>query len=95
VVLVFQYLQKNAELREGDLTAKTQDLRRRVSERNGCGEFRWIAEKTKKGLGDRAFFLAPVNAQMSDDLERVLKAYADNHGLEFELARAVQGIAAP
>jgi hypothetical protein len=94
VVLVFQYLQRNAKRREKDLATKVENLRSRVSERLGCGQFRWIAEKTKKGLGDLAFFVAAVSPQMADPLDRVLAGYAQTHGLECELVRGVQGIPA-
>jgi hypothetical protein len=96
VVLVFQYLQRNAERRRRDLAEKVRDLNSEVgSEGLDCERFRWIVERTKKGLGDLAFFLAPINFQMAGELDRVLKAYAEKHGLEFELVRAAQGIAAP
>ena len=94
VVLVFQFLQKNAEHREKDLVAKIEDLHSEVSKRFGCGQFRWIAESTKKGLGDLAFFLAPVSPQLADPLDRVLTAYAQMHNLECGPARGVRGIAA-
>jgi hypothetical protein len=95
VVLVFQYLQRNAERREKDLTEKSRDLHRRVgSEELGRKHFRWIAERTKKGLGDLAFFVAAVTSQMADPLDRVLTAYARTHDLECELVRGVQGIPA-
>jgi hypothetical protein len=96
VVVVFQYLQRNAGRRRRDLAEKIRDLHREVgSEGLDREQFRWIAERTKNGLGDLAFLLAPINIQMADELDRVLTAYAKTHGLEFGLVRAAQGIAAP
>jgi hypothetical protein len=95
VVLVFQYLQRNAKRREKDLATRVEDLHSKVCNRLGCGQFRWIAERTKKGLGDLAFFVAAVSPQMADPLDRVLAVYAQTHDLECELVRGVQGIPAP
>jgi hypothetical protein len=91
VVMVFQFLQKKAELREGDMKERSQRLNEILrSTMENRGSIHWIAEKTSKGLGELAFFVIGAGSESSNGLERLLDDYAQAHGLHIGLVRATQ-----
>lgn len=87
VVLVTQFLVKNAHLREKQLKKKRRLLRDQLCSAHcvSSGVFS-VAERTKNGLGEIAFFIIPVGLQISDRLGPVLEAYAKTHDLQREVS---------
>jgi len=82
-VLLFQFLQKNANRREDDLNERGQRLHKRLcSVQSYRGSVRWIAEKTRNGLGELAFFTIGVGSEVSKRLDSALRKYAKTHGLK-------------
>ncbi|MGO8787064.1 MAG: hypothetical protein ACLQVL_06735 [Terriglobia bacterium] len=95
VVVVFQFLQKMADLRERDLEHRRERLQETLcSGRKVGGLVHWIAEKTSKGLGDLAFFVIGIGPDRPNRLEILLKDYAEAHGLCVGPPKVAQGIAA-
>jgi len=83
VVLITQFLVKNAHLREKQLKEKRQLLRERLCDAN-CGSIGVfsLVERTKNSLGEIAFFIIPVGMQISEKLCPVLREHAKIHGLQ-------------
>jgi hypothetical protein len=87
----FSILQKNADLREGDMKGRSQRLDEMLrSTMENRASIHWIASKTSNGLGDLAFFVIGAGPESSNGLERLLEDYAQAHGLHIGPARAVQ-----
>jgi len=87
VVLITQFLVKNAHLREKQLKEKRQLLREQLCSAN-CGSIGVfsLVEKTKKSLGEIAFFIMPVGLQISERLCPVLREYSKTHDLQCEVS---------
>jgi hypothetical protein len=94
VVVVVQFLQKNAFLREGDLNGKARILDKELrSAPQEPTPVHWIAEKTTRGLGELAFFVISAHADGSNGVERLLNVYARKHDQQVGTVKGVQRIA--
>jgi hypothetical protein len=82
VVVVFQFLQNNANRREGDLNERGKRLHGTLrSVQSYHGPVRWVAEKIRTGLGQLAFFVIGAGSESPMSLDRVLGKYGKTHDL--------------
>jgi hypothetical protein len=80
--LVVQFLQKNAHRRSEDLKEMSHRLDNSLRKvQPEAGPVRWIAEKTKTGIGGLAILVIGVGEETSKRIDEVLEKYAKTQDL--------------
>jgi hypothetical protein len=93
LVLVFQFLQRNAKRREGDLKCNVQTLNDRFEKHDSAPiSVCWIAERTSGGVGDLAFIVVGMGSETQrNQLSEVLRGYERIHNLELDEVEGAHG----
>lgn len=84
VFLLFQFLQKKADLRLRDLKERRGRLHKVLSNLHSWGNsVYWLSERAGRGLGDLAFLVWGSDPKADARLRPVLRDYARKHSLRF------------